>query len=55
MVTSSPSKNNVRPAKGGFKPKARFGLKKKESVENGSLTNGFHSQVSSLSSHSVFF
>ena len=39
MVTT-PSGKNVRPAKGGFRPKARFGLKK-EPV-NGENGNGHH-------------
>ena len=48
MVTASPTKN-VRPAKGGFRPKARFGLKPKEAPENGASGNGVHHKVSPAS------
>ena len=48
MVTASPTKN-VKPAKGGFRPKARFGLKPKEAPENGASGNGVHHKVSPAS------
>ena len=40
MVTASPTKN-VRPAKGGFRPKARFGLKPKEAPKTAPVETEF--------------